>query len=116
MCSSDLATGSRDELGGFVQVGVAKADQPHYLRVVARPDHDPDALIGYGLAVIGARIRDGGRRGPGHHGVLSAIRTYEAPLDRHLEEAGFRGRSHVTILLKEALVRVAQPALLPAVR
>ena len=62
------------------------------------------------------RIRDGGRRGPGHHGVLSAIQTYEAPLDRHLEEAGFRGRSHVTILLKEALVRVAQPALLPAVR
>lgn len=112
----DGSTGSHDELAGFVQVGVAQEDQPHYLRIVARPDHDPDALIRYGLGVIGARTRDGGRRMSGSRGVLAAIRTYEAPLDRRLEDAGFRHLSRVTILLKESLVRVAQPALVPAVR
>ena len=28
------------QLDGFVQVGVAKEDQPHYLKVLARPDAD----------------------------------------------------------------------------
>ena len=34
--------GGRDgtELDGFVQVGVAKEDQPHYLKVIARPEAD----------------------------------------------------------------------------
>ena len=33
------------ELDGFLQVGVAKEDQPHYLKVLARPEADPTALI-----------------------------------------------------------------------
>jgi hypothetical protein len=100
-------------LDGFVQIGVAKEDQPHYLKVVARPEADPEALIGYGLGIIAARTGKGGDHRP-DHGVISPVRTYEAPLDRRLEDAGFDPISSVTLLMKETLVRVAEPALVPA--
>ena len=96
------------ELAAFVQIGVSKADQPHYIRVVSRPDHDPSELVRYGLSVIGRRAAD-------TRGVLTAVRTYESPLDRRLEEAGFQPIAHVSLLMKET-VRVAEPALVPAVR
>jgi hypothetical protein len=100
-------------LDGFVQIGVAKEDQPHYLKVVARPEADPEALIGYGLGIIAARTAKGAdhRR---DHGVISPVRTYEAPLDRRLEDAGFGSIASVTLLMKETVVRVAEPALVPA--
>jgi hypothetical protein len=107
------------ELAAFLQIGVAKEEQPHYLRVICRADHDPAALIRYGLSVIGERsgeaIRNGtGDERPRTRGVLAAVRTYESPLDRRLEEAGFRHVAQVSLLMKETLVRVAEPALLPA--
>jgi hypothetical protein len=113
--------GSSPDLDAFLQVGVAKEDQPHYLRVITRPDHDPSDLIRFGLAVIGERSGGAsGRRGAGGHehthGVLSPVRTYQSPLDRTLEEAGFRAVAQVSLLLKETLVRVAEPALVPAIR
>jgi hypothetical protein len=46
--------------------------------------------------------------------VLAPVRTYEAPADRRLEEAGFAEIATVTLLLKETLVRVAEPGLVPA--
>jgi hypothetical protein len=46
--------------------------------------------------------------------VIAPIRTYESPTDRRLEAAGFEPIANVTLLLKEALVRVAEPALVPA--
>lgn len=108
-------SGGKDgtELDGFVQIGVAKEDQPHYLKVVARPEADPLALIDYGLGIISARTAKGGdsRR---DHGVISPVRTYEAPLDRRLEDAGFDSIASVTLLMKETVVRVAEPALVPA--
>lgn len=97
------------ELAAFVQIGVAKEDQPHYLRVVATPEYDVASLIQYGLAVIGRRTTEA-------RGVLTAVRTYEAPLDRRLEDAGFEPIATVSLLLKENLVRVAEPMLVPAVR
>lgn len=108
-----------EELAAFLQLGVAKEDQPHYLRVITRPDHDPTRLIRYGLAVIGERTgtgparrdRDALRR---DHGIVTAVRTYESPLDRRLEELGFRHLADVSLLLRETLVRVAEPALVPA--
>ena len=102
----------------FVQVGVAKDDQPHYLRVMARPEHDPRDLIAYGMGIIAERSGVGrADRTRGHRterGIVSAVRTYEAPLDRRLEEQGFSTVASVSLLLKETQVRVAEPALVPA--
>ena len=83
-----------------------------WLISIAPPD------IRYGLALIGDRSGDTRHRGTStpYEGVLTAVRTYESPLDRRLEEAGFRAVSQVSLLLKETLVRVAEPALVPAVR
>jgi hypothetical protein len=100
-------------LDGFLQVGVAKEDQPHYLKVLVRPGVDGSPLVRYGLGVIAARTH----RGADHrhdHGVIAPVRTYEAPTDRRLEEAGFTAIATVTLLMKETLVRVAEPALVPA--
>jgi hypothetical protein len=104
-------------LSAMLQLGVAKEHQPHYMRLLTQPEHDPSALIRYGLAVIGTRM--GGARAPDqralHHGVMSCVRTYEAPLDRRLEEAGLAPIATVTLLVKEALVRVEEPSLVPAI-
>ena len=111
----DAPAGGPDgtKIDAFLQVGVAKEDQPHYLKVMARPDADTAPLVEYGLGVISARTRNGGRN---DHGVIAPVRTYEAPVDRRLEEAGFGVESTLTLLMKETVVRVAEPALVPAIR
>ena len=99
------------QLDAFAQVGVAKEDQPHYLKLMARPDADVLPLIRYSLGVIAGRAEPAvGRR----QGVLAAVRTYELPLDRRLEEEGFAALTTVTLLMKETMVRVAEPRLVPA--
>ncbi len=107
--------GGRDgtQLDGFLQVGVAKEDQPHYLKLLARPEADMTDLIAFGLGIIAARTAKGGDHRHGH-GVIAPVRTYESPIDRRLEEAGFDSIASVTLLMKETLVRVAEPALVPA--
>ena len=99
---------------GFVQVGVAKEDQPHYLRILARPGADAAPLVRFGLGVISSRTERGGHRHS--HGVIAPVRTYESPLEHRLEEEGFSTIATVTLLMKETLVRVAEPALVPATR
>jgi hypothetical protein len=104
---------------GFLQVGVSKEDQPHYVRVICRPEHDPGELIRFGLGIIAERTGAGrqernGRQHSPERGVISAVRTYESPLDRRLEEQGFAALANVSLLLKETQVRVAEPALVPA--
>ncbi|HYN48010.1 MAG TPA: hypothetical protein VER83_04040 [Candidatus Nanopelagicales bacterium] len=99
---------------GFVQVGVAKEDQPHYLRVLVRPGADAGPLVRFGLGVIAARTERGDHRHD--HGVIAPVRTYESPLEHRLEEEGFGTIATVTLLMKETLVRVAEPAMVPAVR
>jgi hypothetical protein len=108
--------GGRDgtQLQAFLQVAVAKEDQPHYLKVLARPGVNVEPVVGFGLGVIAARMRGGGHRHD--HGVIAAVRTYESPIDRGLEAAGFHTISTVTLLMKETMIRVAEPALVPAVR
>ena len=101
------------QLDGFLQIGVAKEDQPHYLKIIARPEADVTDLIDFGLGVIGARTAKGGDH-RFNHGVIAPVRTYEAPIDRRLEEAGFDSIASVNLLMKETLVRVAEPALVPA--
>jgi hypothetical protein len=107
------------QLVGFCQIGVAKEEQPHYIRVIARPDHDPSDLIAYGLGVIGDRRRLGWtdravRSQPTERGIVSAVRTYESPHERRFEEHGFATLSSVSLLMKETAVRVFEPAFVPA--
>jgi hypothetical protein len=106
----DSADGT--SLDAFVQIGVATEDQPHYLRVLGRPKVDLTPIIDFGLGAIRARMgRDGARP---NHGVLAPVRTYESPAERRLEEASFGEIAIVTLLLRETLARVADPALVPA--
>lgn len=102
------------QMAGLLQLGVAREEQPHYLRVLVRPDTDAGPLVEFGLGLLAARIGRGGNCPD--NGVLSPVRTYESPADRRLEEAAFVGLDTVTLLMKEAVVRVAEPALVPAVR
>jgi hypothetical protein len=99
------------QLDAFAQIGVAKEDQPHYLKVLARPEADVVPLLRYGMGVIAARADTGTAH---HQGVLAPVRTYESPVDRRLEEEGFDQIAVVTLLMKETLVRVAEPRLVPA--
>jgi hypothetical protein len=108
-------SGGKDgtQLDAFLQIGVAKEDQPHYLKLMSRPEADVTDLLDFGLGIIAARtVRSGGHRHD--HGVIAPVRTYEAPIDRRLEEAGFESIANVNLLMKETLVRVAEPALVPA--
>jgi hypothetical protein len=119
--SRPAAGGASDDqdFGAFLQVGVAKEDQPHYLRLIARPGHDTSELIRFGLGHIAEQVgaHRGGVRGHRHdHGVVAPVRTYESPIDGRLEEAAFERIATVTLLMKETLVRVAIPALVPAIR
>jgi hypothetical protein len=102
------------ELLALLQVGVAVEDQPHYLRVVARPGADVAPIVSFGLGLIGSHVEKSGSCP--NNGVLAPVRTYESPIDRRLEEAGFENLATVTLLMKEALVRAEEPALVPAVR
>lgn len=112
----EIPGGGRDgtEVQAFIQVAVAKEDQPHYVKVLARPGVNVGPLVRFGLGVIGSRMRGAGHRHD--HGVIAAVRTYESPIDRGLEDAGFRSIATVTLLMKETMIRVAEPALVPAVR
>jgi hypothetical protein len=94
-----------DSLLAFCQIGTAKADQPDYLRVISRPDHDPTDLIAFGVAQ--ARRHRAGR------GIVSAVRSYESPLDRRLAENGFDSLAVVSLLMREMAQRVKEPALIP---
>jgi hypothetical protein len=104
-------------LAALLQIGVAKEQQPHYMRVMALPDHDAVPLVRYGLGLIGERSGAHRRSAdPAHqHGVMACVRTYEAPVDRRLEEHGMEPIATVSLLVKESLVRVAEPTLVPAI-
>jgi hypothetical protein len=100
-------------------VGVAKEDQPHYIKLVCRADHDPSDLIEYSMGVIAERRHlswadRAVRAQSAERGVISAVRTYEAPLDRRLEERGFKSLATVSLLMKETAVRMYEPALVAA--
>ncbi len=104
---------SGTQLDAFVQIGVSGEEQPHYIKCLARPDVDTGPIIEFGLGIINQRT--GRETAHGHpHGIVSTVRTYESPVDRRLEDAGFAGVVTVTLLMKETLVRVAEPAFVPA--
>ena len=53
----DSADGGKDGamIDGFAQIGVAKEDQPHYLKLLGRPDADLSSLASFALGIIRAR-------------------------------------------------------------
>ena len=106
-----------EALLAFCQIGVAKAEQPDYLRVISRPDHDPSDLISFGLSAIDEQIKrrrlDRARLHRSDRGVVSAMRSYESPLDRRLAENGFNSLAVVSLLMREVAQRVKEPALVP---
>lgn len=96
----------RDQtLLAFCQIGRAKEEQPDYLRVISRSEHDPSDLITFALTQLG--IHRSGR------GVVSAMRSYESPLDRRLAENGFNSLAVVSLLMREVTQRVKEQALVP---
>jgi hypothetical protein len=105
--------GDGTHLDAFAQIGVAKEDQPHYLKLIVRPGADPTPIAQFALGVICARVAKGGTQNR-DQGVIAPVRTYESPVDGRLEELGFEDVATVTLLMKETLVRVAEPALVPA--
>jgi hypothetical protein len=69
---------------------------------VSHAEHDPSDLIRFGLAVIGERSGEASRkRAAGEpsrgRGILTAVRTYESPIDRRLEEDVFSSLARVTL-------------------
>ena len=101
------------QLDGFLQVGVAKEDQPHYLKVLARPEADVSDLVDFGLGVIAARTTQGRRPSPRprRHRSRANLRITDRPATGG---GGFDSIASVNLLMKETLVRVAEPALVPA--
>jgi len=78
---------------------------------MALPDIDLASIVTFGLGVIAARTE---RKSDRRLGVITPVRTYESPIDNELEANGFEDLANVTLLMKETLVRVAEPALVPA--
>src|SRR4029077_18262483 len=94
------------------QIGVLTDTPPHYRKIIGKPDVDLSSLTEFALGAIRSRTdKPGSRR---EKGILAPVRTYGAPIDRRLEDAGFGTIATVTLLMKETLVRVAEPALVPA--
>ncbi len=101
-------------LAAMLQLGVGREEHPHYLKILARPETDVTEVVSFGLGLLGSRVGKGGNCPD--NGIMAPVRTYESPIDRRLEDAGFVALDTVTLLMKEAVVRVAEPALVPAVR
>ena len=76
--------GGRDgtQLDAFVQVGVAKEDQPHYLKVLARPEADIVPLLRYALGVIAARATPTRAPSPGRARPRPHLRIAGRPAAR----------------------------------
>ena len=93
--------------------GWPRSSSPTTCRSMALPQHDTGRPNRYGLAIIGKRSGANKRSAnPAHqHGVMACVRTYEAPVDRRLEDHGMEAIATVSLLVKEALVRVAEPSL-----
>src|SRR3989304_5192654 len=72
----------------------AVSPPPPSLRVRGRREAALAELIDFGLGDISERTGRGGDR-PNEHGVIAPVRTYESPIDRRLEAAGFNTVSMV---------------------
>ena len=49
-------------------------------------------------------------------GILAPVRTYESAGTRAAEAVGFEAIGRVTLLVRDVRARIAQPAMVPAIR
>ncbi|HEY8772670.1 MAG TPA: hypothetical protein VIM66_05835 [Candidatus Limnocylindria bacterium] len=99
-----LADGER--VAGFAQHGACR-EGPHYLRFLVREGAD-------GSAFLGAVLKAAGEEALGA-GILAPVRTYESAGRRAAEAAGFEPVGQVSMLVREVLASVRQPAMVPAI-
>ena len=99
-----LADGER--VAGFAQHGACR-EGPHYLRFLVREGAD-------GSAFLGAVLKAAGEEALGA-GILAPVRTYESAGRRAAEAAGFEAVGQVSMLVREVLASVRQPAMVPAI-
>jgi len=99
-----LADGER--VAGFAQHGACR-EGPHYLRFLVREGAD-------GSAFLAAVLKAAGEEALGA-GILAPVRTYESAGRRAAEAAGFEPVGQVSMLVREVLASVRQPAMVPAI-
>jgi hypothetical protein len=93
-------------VAGFAQHGACK-DGPHYLRFLVREGADGGAFLSAVLKAVGSDALSAG--------MLAPVRTYESTGKRAAEAAGFEAVGQVSMLVREVLESVRQPAMVPAV-
>jgi hypothetical protein len=95
-----------DRVAGFAQHGACRAG-PHYLRFLVRDGADGAAFLASVLASIGGEALAAG--------ILAPVRTYESTGRQAAEATGFEAVGQVSMLVREVLASVRQPAMVPAV-
>jgi hypothetical protein len=93
-------------VAGFAQHGACK-DGPHYLRFLVRDGADGGAFLSSVLKAVGSEALSAG--------ILAPVRTYESTGRQAAEAAGFEAVGQVSMLVREVLESVRQPAMVPAV-
>jgi hypothetical protein len=93
-------------VAGFAQHGACK-EGPHYLRFLVRDGADGAAFLSAVLKAVGSDARSAG--------MLAPVRTYESTGRQAAEAAGFEAVGQVSMLVREVLESVRQPAMVPAV-
>jgi hypothetical protein len=93
-------------VAGFAQHGACK-EGPHYLRFLVRDGADGAAFLGSVLKAVGGDALSAG--------ILAPVRTYEATGRQAAADAGFEAVGQVSMLVREVLASVRQPAMVPAV-
>jgi hypothetical protein len=99
-----LADGER--VAGFAQHGACR-EGPHYLRFLVRDGAD-------GAAFLASVLKAAGDEALGA-GILAPVRTYESAGRQAAEAAGFEPVGQVSMLVREVLASVRQPAMVPAI-
>jgi hypothetical protein len=95
-----------ERVAGFAQHGACRAG-PHYLRFLVRDGADGAAFLGAVLKAAGEEALAAG--------ILAPVRTYESTGRGAAEAAGFESVGQVSMLVREVLASVRQPAMVPAV-
>jgi hypothetical protein len=95
-----------ERVAGFAQHGACR-EGPHYLRFLVRDGADGSAFLGAVLQAVGGDALSAG--------ILAPVRTYESTGRQAAEAAGFEAVGQVSMLVREVLASVRQPAMVPAV-